>query len=273
MAEIKKNTKTKKSSEDVITIDIQPFIIPFSLLLSALFISIGLVIGTNTIARSVENIGVIAGNPDNNLGNSPPDYPGETLPEDPTSGVSSIDDDAKIGSEDAKVAIIEFSDYNCGFCGRFHTDGTFNQIVQNYVDTGKAIYVYRDFPGVGGETTAKVASAAECIRRDIGGNDENFFDFVEQKYSNQNANDNETLAGYVENIGLDRNAFLECAESEKYIDEVYADLEAGNSIGINGTPSFLIGKLDSEGNVDGEIVIGAQPYDSFATAIDRQLSL
>ncbi len=274
MAEEKKDTKNSQSSDDVVTIDVQPFITPLALLISAIFISISFIVGMNMISNSIqESGGVVLGSGETG-GGAIPDLPaGDTLPEDPTTGVTSMNDDARLGDENARVALIEFSDYNCGFCGRFHTDGTFDQIVSNYVDSGQIQYVYRDFPGVGGETTAKVASAAECLRRDLGASDEQYFQFIKLKYQNQQANDNETLAGYAEEVGVDRNAFLECAESEKYLDEVYADLDDGTSIGISGTPSFLVGVVQDDGSVDGEIIVGAQPYDSFAAAIERQLSL
>ncbi len=269
-------TKTKKvatSTDDVVTIDIQPFLTPIALVISAIFISISFIVGMNMLSGSIKDSGGILGSGSGTGTGTTVPPAGDPVAGDPTTGVASIDDDARLGDSDSKVALIEFSDYNCGFCGRFHTDGTFDQIVQNYVDTGDMMYVYRDFPGVGGETTAKVASAAECIKRDLGGSDEDFFAFVKLKYANQQANDNETLAGYAESIGLDRDAFLACAESEKYLDEVYADLDAGTSIGITGTPSFLVGVFDGDGNVDGEIIVGAQPYDAFAAAIERQLAL
>lgn len=264
--------KVSKSQEDVVTIDIQPLILPFAVFASFLVLSISLLIGLNMVSSSIKEAGGITLGSGTGTGTTQPTAGGDLPAGDPTTGVTSIDDDPALGNRDAKVALVEFSDYNCGFCGRYHTDGTVDQIISNYVDTGDILYVYRDFPGVGGETTAKVASAAECIKRDLGGSDEDFFAFVKKKYANQQANDIPTLAGYIKEIGLDAAKFTACAEEEKYLDEVYADLEDGTAVGINGTPSFLVGTLDKDGNVDGELIIGAQSYDSFAAAIERQLA-
>lgn len=269
MAE-EKNSHSKDSGpiEDVVTIDVKLFITPFAIVLSALIISFSFLAGISTLNSTLSDGGVALGTA--TVG-TPTPTPTPTADPEPTTGVTSIDDDASLGNDGAKVALIEFSDYNCSFCGRYHTDGTMDQIVSNYVDSGDILYVYRDFPGVGGETTANVASAAECIRRDLGGSDEQFFEFVKKKYNNQQANDFETLGGYVAELGLDKDAFIACANEGKYLDEVYADLSDATNLGIGGTPSFLVGTLNADGTVDGDIVVGAQPYSVFASTIDSYL--
>lgn len=250
--------------QNVVTVDLQPFLTPISILLAAVILTGGILVGLNNLSSDLTGGGIVAGisNGDNEIIQPS----GET-----TTGSSSIDDDAGIGNLKAKVAFVEFSDYNCSFCARYHTDGTLDRIIENFVDTAEVYYVYRDFPGVGGETTAKVAAAAECIRRDLGGNDRDFFTFIKRKYSNQQANDFETLATYVEDLGIDPDEFIDCAEKQEYIDEVYDDLDDASALGMSGTPSFLIGTLDEDGNVDGEVVVGAQPYEVFESAIRRQL--
>jgi protein-disulfide isomerase len=254
-------------NQNVVTIDIQPFLTPISVLLAAVILTTGLLVGFNNLADSMSGGGIVAGSNNDGAGTQ------ETPPPagDPTTGQSTIDDDAGLGNLNAKVAFVEFSDYNCSFCARYHTDGTMDRIIENFVDTGDMYYVYRDFPGVGGETTAKVAAAAECIRRDLGGNDSDFFSFVKKKYTNQQANDFETLATYVEDLGISASDFIACAEKQEHVDEVYADLEDASALGMSGTPSFLVGVMDSDGNVDGEVIVGAQPYEVFEAAINRQL--
>lgn len=90
-----------------------------------------------------------------------------------------IDDDAKLGNTDAKVAIVEFSDYNCSFCQRYHQQ-TFEQIKTNFIDSDQILYVYRDFPGVGGDFTRRAAVAAECFREQKG--DVEFFNLIKSAY-------------------------------------------------------------------------------------------
>lgn len=98
-----------------------------------------------------------------------------------------IDDDPILGDKDkAKVAIVEFSDFECPFCQRFHND-TFNELVENYVDNGKAIYVYRDFPLSFHEPKAsEAASAANCVQKVAG--DEKYFEFSKLYYERTKSN-------------------------------------------------------------------------------------
>jgi protein-disulfide isomerase len=98
-----------------------------------------------------------------------------------------IDDDPILGDKDkAKVAIVEFSDFECPFCQRFHND-TFNELVENYVDNGKAIYVYRDFPLDFHEPKAsEAASAANCVQKVAG--DEKYFEFSKLYYERTKSN-------------------------------------------------------------------------------------
>lgn len=98
-----------------------------------------------------------------------------------------IDDDPIKGNKDkAKVAIVEFSDFECPFCQRFHSD-TFSQIVSDYIDNDKAIYVYRDFPLSFHEPKAsEAANAANCVREVAG--DDKFFEFSTIYYKNTQSN-------------------------------------------------------------------------------------
>lgn len=98
-----------------------------------------------------------------------------------------IDDDPVKGNKDkAKVAIVEFSDFECPFCQRYHSD-TFDQIVSDYIDTDKVVYVYRDFPLSFHEPKAsEAANAANCVREVAG--DAKFFEFSKIYYKNTQAN-------------------------------------------------------------------------------------
>lgn len=106
-------------------------------------------------------------------------YINDTSLANSATATTDIDDDAKIGNTNAKVAIVEFSDYNCSFCQRFHQQ-TFDLIKTNFVDNNQILYVYRDFPGVGGEYTRRAAAAAECFREQKG--DSEFFNLIKSVY-------------------------------------------------------------------------------------------
>lgn len=98
-----------------------------------------------------------------------------------------IDDDPLLGDKNkAKVAIVEFSDFECPFCQRFHNE-TFDDIIKEFVDTGKAIYVYRDYPLSFHEPKAsEAASAANCIQKVAG--DEKYFEFAKLYYERTKSN-------------------------------------------------------------------------------------
>lgn len=173
----------------------------------------------------------------------------------------------------AKIAIVEFSDYECPYCKSFH-DNTLDQIIKNYVDTGDAIFVYRDFPLSFHEPAATTeAQAAQCVFKLAG--DEKYYDFANLIYANTGTNgkgmSNDKLLELVDKVGVNKGDFQKCVDSGEFKDEIKQDETDGGDAGINGTPGFIVGILDSEGNVDGEMVSGAQPYSVFQTAIEKQL--
>ena len=181
----------------------------------------------------------------------------------------SVDDDPVIGNKDAKVTVIEFSDFQCPFCRRYFTQ-TFAQIKQNYIDTNKIRYVYRDYPLPFHPAALPYAEAAGCANEQG-----KFWEFHDLIYSEQNKQG----AGTVEylgadavkkiaaDLGLDTARFNSCFDSEKYKDEVNKDLAAGSTAGVSGTPTFYIGS-DKKGYV---LLVGAQPYAAFQAAIDAEL--
>ena len=100
--------------------------------------------------------------------------PSPTVPTQPSQVSASIDDNAVLGDEDAPVTIIEFSDFECPFCGRVQP--TINQIKTDYIDSGKVKLVYRDFPLTSIHPNAQKASeASECVREK--GKDEAFWKY------------------------------------------------------------------------------------------------
>jgi len=163
------------------------------------------------------------------------------------------DDDPVLGDKDAPVTIVEFSDYECPFCGRFWSE-TLPKIKEQYIRTGKVKLVYRDFPLPIHSNAQKAAEAAECAD-DQG----QFWVYHDKLFENQRALGMANLKGYAKDLGLDTEAFDDCLDSGKHADEVKADLEDGADGGVSGTPAFFI---------NGVPVSGAQPFEEFQRIID-----
>lgn len=181
----------------------------------------------------------------------------------------SIDDDPIIGNADAPITIIEFSDFQCPFCARFHTQ-TLPLILEEYIKEGKVKLVFRDFPIQSIHPNALPASiAAECANEQS-----KFKEMHDVLFENQNEwNKQDTVdaltlfSQYAAEMKLDQEIFDACLTSGKYIEEIRNDLDDGRNYGVSGTPGFFVGN-DHIGYVE---LKGAQPFESFKKIIDAQL--
>lgn len=166
------------------------------------------------------------------------------------------------GDPDAPMTIVEYSDYQCPFCARFFND-TMGPLVQEFIDSGKAKLVFKDFPLNSIHPQAlEAAEAARCVW-ELAGGDEAYWQMHDMLFAGQQAwsgkeNAADIFAGYAKELGADEAAFRECIASDKYVDAVRSDFEEGAQFGVNGTPTFFI---------DGQIFVGAQPIDNFRRAI------
>lgn len=172
----------------------------------------------------------------------------------------SVGDDAMKGDKNAPVTIVEFSDYECPFCGRYVTE-TYPQIVKNYIDTGKVNYVFRDFPLDSHASAKPAANAVECIREQ--GGDTMYFEYHDVLFSNQEELGVDKLKEYAATFAIDQTQFASCIDEGKYNAEVEADFAEGGSYGVRGTPAFFI---------NGMLIAGAQPYEAFETIIEEALA-
>lgn len=169
----------------------------------------------------------------------------------------SMDDDAFEGEEDAPVTIIEFSDFECPFCGRFYTQ-TLGQIKENYIKTGKVKLVYRDFPLSFHANAQKAAEAAECA-----GEQGKYFEMHDKLFEEGVSGGVASFKQYAKDIGLNTDDFDDCLDSGKMEDEVQKDFSDGQKAGVQGTPAFFI---------NGKSIVGAQPYSVFEQAIEQELN-
>jgi protein-disulfide isomerase len=182
--------------------------------------------------------------------------PAQDGAEQPTRASVNLEGANSMGSKDAAVVMVEFTDYQCPFCQRFHLT-TFPEIKKNYIDTGKVRFYSRDLPLDFHANALRAAQAARCA-----GDQGQFWQMRDVMGINADKLEMDNLVKFAQDLKLDGAAFRGCVESEKYKSAVQKDIAEAMRIGANGTPAFVVGKSTPNG-VDGELVIGAMPYSVF----------
>jgi len=168
------------------------------------------------------------------------------------------EDDHIRGSLDAPVKIVEFSDFECPFCGRLHP--TLAQITEENDDVA---WVYRHFPLNSHTNAFSAAVASECVAR-VGGNDA-FWNFADSAFANQRQLGNGFYEAFIQDAGLDANAFASCLNDKKVASEVQQDLDEVIAVGGRGTPHVVVV------TASGQLIpfSGALPYEQVMSVIDR----
>ncbi len=231
-------------------------LLPYSILIAALILGGSMVWSANTL-----NAGF---NGENTL--PPAVVPDPSQPTAPTSiNVSNLSaGSAVLGSANAPVTLVEFSDFQCPYCQKFYNEA-YAQIKTDYVDTGKVKIVFKHFPLNGHPFAQKASEAAECART-LGG-DAKFWMLHDKMFDNQSAIDVPDLKNYAKEIGLNETQFNACLDNGDSAAKVLADYTSGTAIGVSGTPSFVIGSGEN-----GIPLAGALPFASFKSAIDAALA-
>lgn len=171
-----------------------------------------------------------------------------------------------LGSPDAPVTLVEFTDYQCPFCSRFHTH-TYPQLKKDFIDAGKVRFISRDLP-LGIHTQAlPAARAARCA-----GEQGKFWDMRHVLSSNPKNLGEAELGQYAGNLGLDAEQFQACLESGKHDAAIRRDEADARSIGITGTPAFILGRSPRGDQFEGIHISGAQPYAVFVAKINKLLA-
>ncbi len=168
-----------------------------------------------------------------------------------------VDDNPVKGDPDAPVTIIEFSDFECPFCGRFYSQ-TLGQIEEQYVKTGKVRFIYRDFPLSFHPNAQKAAEAAECA-----GEQGKYWEMHDLLFEQGVQGGVASFKQYAQQIGLDTAKFGQCLDSGAMASEVRKDFADGSAAGVSGTPAFFI---------NGQLVSGAQPFQVFQQVIEGALA-
>jgi protein-disulfide isomerase len=165
-----------------------------------------------------------------------------------------VDDDPSLGPEDAPITIIEFSDFECPFCQRFHRE-VFGRLLSAYPNEIR--FVYRDFPLTSIHPNAFPAAEAANCARDQGA----FWEFHDRLFT-EGLGD-KAYRRYASELGLDMDAFETCIRERRYKDEVQADLTFAANLGVRSTPTFFI---------NGIAIVGAQPFEVFQRVIEGELA-
>src|SRR5580700_7741200 len=169
-----------------------------------------------------------------------------------------------IGRADAPVTLVEFADFQCPFCKKFHTDA-YSELKKNYIDTGKVRFVSRDLPLEFHPFALKAAEAARCA-----GDQQKYWELRDALYSSAAPPNDEVINKAAETLLLDKSAFQSCLGSEKYKADIQRDTTDAAKLQIGGTPTFVLAK-SSKDKLDGIRIVGAQPYVAFQAAIESFL--
>jgi protein-disulfide isomerase len=171
----------------------------------------------------------------------------------------------KLGKNDAPLTMVEFTDFQCPFCGRFEAT-TFPEIKKNYIDTGKLRLILRDLPLSDLHPYAlKAAQSVHCA-----GDQGKFWEMKDLVFKNQSRLDVDSLAGYARDISLNVDTYKSCMADGKHLKEIGDETKYAISLGITGTPTFILGKTTGD-TVEGRVIVGAQPYAVFEAAINEIL--
>ena len=161
-----------------------------------------------------------------------------------------------MGNPNAKITIVEFGDYQCTFCYKFH-DETMKRINEKYIKTENVNFIYKDFP-LNGKQSILASEASYCAEKQG-----KFWEYHNTLYNNWGGENTgwiteNVLLGFAKDVRLNLDDFSQCLENSEFRQKVLDNEQFGKNIGINATPSFLIFNNDEVYRI-----IGAQPFEKF----------
>ncbi len=173
-----------------------------------------------------------------------------------------------LGRPEAKVAIIEFSEFQCPFCKRYH-DQTFAQLKEAYVDSGRVLYEFRDYPLVAMHPQARSAAlAARCA-----GEQGAYWKMQDELFEAQSSLGPELYPRLASSLGLDGERFQKCLVDPAQEKALAQEIAAAEMLGVRGTPHFFVGQVKDGSIVSVRALSGAQPVQSFRATLDAMLAL
>lgn len=167
-----------------------------------------------------------------------------------------------IGNPSATITIVEWGDYQCTFCYKFH-QSTLNTIKHDFIETGKVKLVFKDFPLNGPDSV--LASEATYCAQDQG----KYWQYHDELYKNWGGErtgwiTRDSLDKFATTVSLDLEKFDKCLDEHRYLERVNQMYEFGREIGIDATPSFLV--FSNEKIIK---IIGNQPLEVFLKSLDE----
>ncbi len=176
---------------------------------------------------------------------------------DKNESLSVKDSDHILGNPNAKVAMIEYSDFECPFCSRLFKE-TLPRLKENFIKSGKIKFIYRHFPLKSIHQNAqKAAEASECA-----GEQGKFWEYHDIVFERQGSLGISSFKQWSQELGLNSASFDSCLDSGKYASRVDEDFNEGVTLGVNGTPATFI---------NGKLISGAMPYEEFERIINEEL--
>lgn len=186
-------------------------------------------------------------------------------PPRPTTGSVANLKGYSLGSADAPLTMVEFTDLQCPYCRQFALT-TFDEIRKNWIDTGKLRYISRDFPiDVLHPHAMAAARAARCA-----GEQGKFWEMRLTLVRNANVLSPDFITRTAGDLKLDTKAFAACTASSKHDAEIQSEMSEGAKLGIDGTPTFVIGRTTPNG-IQGPMIVGALPYAQFDAKLKELL--
>lgn len=173
------------------------------------------------------------------------------------------DDPRSIGDEDAPITVVEYSDFECPYCKSF-VEETKPQLFEDYVETGKVRFIYRDFPIESHRSAGVAAIAGRCAAEQ-----DKFWEMHDLLFSTHGIEwggvpnrDKDVMVEFATQLELDEEQFLACMQNPEVAKAVGAEMQAASQRGLSGTPTFII---------NGRGLVGAQPYERFVEIFDMLL--
>ena len=251
-------------------------LLPYSILVAAIILGGSIWFSANTLSSALSDLSLnvgpgtqlpTAGNPDT----------GDLQAADPIPLAELAGSAPVLGDDSAEITVIEFSDFQCPYCSRFFTDSV-SQLKSNNIDTGQVKLIYKQFPLNFHPYAQKAAEASLCAAKQ---GVSNFWEMHDKMFMSQaalsayfNSADAQTAEGqqaaigkvvadlkqYAVDLGMNAAQFNSCLDSDETASTVQAEYAEGASVGVSGTPSFVIGLSNDN---EGTLLVGACPYSVF----------
>jgi protein-disulfide isomerase len=170
-----------------------------------------------------------------------------------------------LGEAKAPVLMIEFSDFTCGYCGRFYRE-TLPLLKTQYINTGKVRFAYRDYPRDERGWGLVAAHAARCA-----GEQGRFWEMHDRLFAESERLGAAVLKRALQDLRLKTDVFGACMDSEKHVQAILADRDAGTSLGFHGTPGFFLVRTDGKRVADAIKIPGAASFTVFQQQIEKLL--